>query len=76
MTLIQSQIDFEKIRKDIEQKKLKKKSDEDWLIIILSQLLQSIHKIVVNIHKSYLFTTSGLNIIINNQAKRETYHIP
>jgi hypothetical protein len=27
--LIQSQIDFEKIRKDIEQKKLKKKSDED-----------------------------------------------
>ena len=27
--LIQSQIDFENIRKDIEQKKLKKKSDED-----------------------------------------------
>jgi hypothetical protein len=27
--LIQSQIDFEKIRKDIEQKKLKKRLDED-----------------------------------------------
>jgi len=28
--LIQSQIDFEKIKKDLEQKKLKKRSDEDW----------------------------------------------
>ena len=27
--LIQSQIDFEKIKKDLEQKKLKKRSDED-----------------------------------------------
>ena len=27
--LIQSQIDFEKIKKDLEKKKLKKRSDED-----------------------------------------------
>ena len=79
--LIQSQIDFEKIRKDIEQKKLKKKSDEDWFKHHSEQgasgyPLGCCHNPILISIKSSLFIPSGLLIILSHNSKWETYYTP